>query len=235
MTRFTASLLAVIALLFAGCRSGSGDAPPAPDVSAGPTPEQEDDGVTWDWMAPTGASVGMPAADDREVVFTYGHQHLVLLGADGRELWQAARLGLRDVAPRLAGDLVLAATEDGMAAFRRADGSKAWDTPLAARANTPVVAGRVAVTSTWEGHLVGLGLADGQVLWKTQLPGGAIAPPSGDGSTVVVVWQREDQRAAGAVAVDGASGRSRWTAPLEPGGVGGPYRDTRRRGRRGGR
>ena len=223
MARFTASLLAVLALLFTGCSSGSTSAgtPPAPDVSSEPTREA-DDGIAWDWMAPPGASVGMPVADDREVAFTHGHQHLVLLDADGRELWQAARLGLRDVAPRLTGELVLTATEDGMAAFRRADGSKAWDTPLGARANTPVIAGRVAVTSTWEGHLVGVGLADGKVLWKTQLPGGAIAPPTGDGSTVVVVWQREDQRAAGAVAVDGATGRSRWTTSLEPGGVGGP-------------
>ena len=44
----------------------------------------------------------------------------------------------------------------------------------------------------------------------------------GDGATVVGVWQREDQRAAGATAVDGATGRRRWAVPLEPGGVGGP-------------
>ncbi|HEX2046271.1 MAG TPA: PQQ-binding-like beta-propeller repeat protein [Acidimicrobiales bacterium] len=219
MTRRTAALVAVLACLLAGCRSGpqTGGAPPPP-----PTTAVEDDGVTWDWTAPANASVGMPAADDREVAFTYGHQHLVLLDADGRELWQAARLGLRDVAPRLAGELVLAATDDGMAAFRRADGSKAWDATLAARANTPVVSGSVAVTSTWEGHLVGLGLADGKVVWKSDLPGGAIAPAAGDGSTAVAVWQRQDQRAAGAVAVDGATGRRRWAVALEPGGVGGP-------------
>ena len=218
MTRLTVALLAALAFLLTGCRSGPEAAgTPAPP----PTTAVEDDGVAWDWVAPANASIGMPAADEREVTFTYGHQHLVLLDAEGRELWQAARLGLRDVAPRLAGHLVLAATDDGLAAFRRDDGSKVWDTPLAARANTPVVAGRVAVTTTWEGHLVGVRLADGKVLWEAELPGGAIAPPAGDGSTVVAVWQR-DQRAAGAVAVDGATGRSRWAAPLEPGGVGGP-------------
>ena len=223
MTRpAAATLLALLVVVSAGCSSGDGGAPPRPEASAPPTTEPEDDGVTWDWTAPAVASTGMPAADDREVAFTCGHQYLVLLDADGRQLWQAARLGLRDVAPRLAGDLVLAATDDGMAALRRADGSKVWDTALAARANTPVVAGRMAVTSTWEGQLVGLGLADGKLSWRTPLPGEAIAPPAGDGSTVVAVWQREDQRAAGAVAVDGATGRSRWTAALEPGGVGGP-------------
>ena len=219
MTRLTVALLAVLGFLLTGCRPGpeaGGTLAPPPTTDAG------DDGVTWDWIAPANASIGMPAADEREVVFTYGHQHLVLLDAEGRELWQAARLGLRDVAPRLAGDLVLAATDDGIAAFRRDDGSKVWDTPLAARANTPVVAGRVAVTTTWEGHLVGVALGDGKVLWTADLPGGAIAPPAGDGSTVVAVWQRQDQRAAGVAAVDAATGRSRWAVPLEPGGVGGP-------------
>jgi hypothetical protein len=65
----------------------------------------------------------MPAADDRAVAFTYGHQHLVVLDAQGAVLWDVTRLGLRDVAPGLTPDLVLAATDDGMAAFRRADGT----------------------------------------------------------------------------------------------------------------
>ena len=164
----------------------------------------------------------MPAADEREVAFTYGHGHLVLLDAKGQVRWDVARLGLRDVAARLTGDLVVAATDDGMAAFRRADGSKVWDTALAARANTPVVVGRLAVTSTWEGQLVGLGLADGKVAWKAPLPGGSVGPPASDGMTVAATWQREDGSAAGAIAVDGATGRTRWAAAVESGGVSGP-------------
>lgn len=136
--------------------------------------------------------------------------------------WEAIRLGLRDVAPRLTPDLVLAATDDGIAAFRRADGGKVWDTALAERANTPVVVGRLAVTSTWQGHLMGLGLADGRVVWKAPLPGGSVGPPASDGTAVAVTWQREDRRAAGALAVEGATGRTRWAVAVEPGGVGGP-------------
>jgi outer membrane protein assembly factor BamB len=164
----------------------------------------------------------MPAADDRDVAFTFGHQHLVVLDAKGRERWQAARLGLRDVAPRLGDDLVVAATDDGVAAFRRLDGSNAWDTALSERPNTPVIVGRLAVTSTWDGQLVALGLDDGRVAWKAPLPGGSVGAPATDGATVVVSWQREDRGAAGAVGVDGATGVTRWAVSLAPGGVGGP-------------
>ena len=171
MTRVAALALVLFTLLVAACRRGGGDGAEGQAAPVPTTARELPPGLAWEWTAPSGASTGMPAADDREVAFTYGHQHLVVLDDKGRPRWQATRLGLRDVAPRLAGDLVLAATDDGVAAFRRSDGSKAWDTPLAARANTPVVTGRTAVTSTWEGQLVGLGLADGSVAWRAQLPG----------------------------------------------------------------
>jgi outer membrane protein assembly factor BamB len=221
----TVTLASAIALL-TGCGAGRGAPAPASapagaaaGVAAGASATP---GVAWNWAAPPPASTGMPTADDREVAFTWGHEHLVLLDAEGRVRWDVVRLGLRDVAPRLTPDLVVAATDDGMAAFRRADGSKAWDAVLAARANTPVIVGGLAVTSTWEGQLVGLTLADGRVGWKAPLPGGAIAPPVSDGRSVAITWQREDGKAAGALAVDGATGRPRWAVPVEPGGVGGP-------------
>jgi outer membrane protein assembly factor BamB len=220
----TVTVALAIALL-TGCDAGSGANQPAPGAAPadGPAPAGEaPKGVAWNWTAPGSAWTGMPAADDRDVAFTWGHEHLVLLGADGRAHWDVVRLGLRDVAPRLTPDLVLAATDDGMAAFRRADGSKAWDSVLAARANTPVVVGRLAVTSTWEGELLGLSLADGRVAWRAPIPGGSIAPPASDGRAVAVTWQREDRRAAGVLAVDGVTGRPQWAAPVEPGGVGGP-------------
>lgn len=219
--------LALTIALLTGCSTGrgTGSQPPAagPEAAgasggAGATAK----GLAWNWAAPSPASTGMPAADDREVAFTWGHEHLVLLDADGRLLWDVVRLGLRDVAPRLTTELVLAATDDGIAAFRRADGSKVWDTPLAARANTPVVVGRLAVTSTWEGQLLGLSLADGRVVWKTPMPAGSLGAPASNGTAVAVTWQREDKSAAGALAVDGATGRANWAVPVEPGGVGGP-------------
>jgi outer membrane protein assembly factor BamB len=178
--------------------------------------------VAWVFPAPPPASVGAPAADERNVAFTYGHQHLVLLDGAGATQWDVARLGLRDVAPRLTADLVVAATDDGMAAFRRSDGAKVWDTPLAARANTPVVVGSRAVTSTWEGDLVALDLGTGAVAWKVALGGASIGPPAADGTTVVVTWEEEHRRGGGAVAVEAATGRRRWALPLSPGGISAP-------------
>src|SRR5688572_27393171 len=121
MKRAVALLLALLTVVLTGCRAGTGG---GEDGGAGPGPAGESgaspvEGVAWSWEAPPKAFTGMPAADDREVAFTYGHQYLVVLDAGGRERWQAARLGLRDVAPRLGSDLVVAATDDGLAAFRR--------------------------------------------------------------------------------------------------------------------
>jgi outer membrane protein assembly factor BamB len=223
----TVRALLLLALLCAGCRSGPGmgSRPPAgaqgkASVSGGGNGGAP--GIAWHWEAPTPASVGMPAADDRDVAFTYGHQHLVVLDADGRARWDAARLGLRDVAPRFTADLVLAATDDGLAAFRRSDGGVVWDTALQGRANTPVVAAGLAVTSTWEGDLVGVDLVAGKVAWRIALGGSAIGPPAGDGTTVVATWEEEHRQGGGAVAVDAPTGRRRWAAPLPPGGIGGP-------------
>ena len=208
----------LVLLVVAGCRS-SGDGRPV-EHAAGPSATDLHGG--WVWTAPAPAWTGMPAADDREVAVTFGHQQLVVLDGEGRERWRAPRLGLRDVAPRLTADVVLAATDDGVAAFRRADGSLVWDVPLGQRANTPVVVGRLAVTSTWEGNLVALDAGDGRVVWKAALPGPSIGPPATDGTAVAVTWDRVDRRSGGAMAVEGSTGRTRWAVPLPGGGVSAP-------------
>ena len=210
--------IAILALVVtAACRSGSGTGQgersmpdPAPDESR------------WTWTAPAPSWTGMPGADDREVAVTYGHHALVLLDGAGRERWKAARLGLRDVAPRLTDDLVVAATDDGLAAFRRSDGSVVWDTPVGGRANTPVVVGGVAVTSTWEGRLVAVDLARGTVAWRVVLPGAALGPPATDGTAVVVSWDRGVDRSAGVVAVEAGPGGQRWATTVPGGGVSAP-------------
>jgi outer membrane protein assembly factor BamB len=146
----------------------------------------------------------------------------VLLDAQGRRQWQADRLGLRDVAPRLAAELVVAATDDGLAAFDRSGGKLVWDTPVKGRANTPVVVGRLAVTTTWEGTAVAVDLADGRVVWTVPLPGPSLGPPATDGTAVVMAWDRADRRSGGAVALDAATGRQRWAAALPGSGVSAP-------------
>jgi outer membrane protein assembly factor BamB len=225
-----ASLVCLVGLLVAGgCRSGA-TVPAGPVDSAthpgageaGPGGDAAAYGDGWIWTAPGPAWVGAPTADETEISFTYGHQHLILLDAHGRLEWDSYRLGLRDVAPRLGTDLVVAATDDGMAAFRRADGVKVWDTPLAERANTPIVVGDLVVTTTWEGSLVAFDLAAGKVAWRVALPGPSLGPPGTDGTLVVASWDRSDRRSGGAVAVDASTGRQRWAVGLPGGGISAP-------------
>lgn len=234
MTRpvsFARILCLLVLLVGAACRSGTSSSPPGADSAAGSTAggttaqaggDARREGDGWVWTAPPPAWVGLPAADDMEIAFTYGHQHLVLLDAQGRRRWQAGRLGLRDVAPRLGTDVVVAATDDGLAGFGRSGGAPLWDTPVKGRANTPVLAGGLAVTTTWEGAAVAVSVADGKVAWTVALPGPALGPPATDGTTVVMTWDRVDRRSGGAVALDAATGRQRWAVPLPGGGISAP-------------
>ncbi|HEV2760519.1 MAG TPA: PQQ-binding-like beta-propeller repeat protein [Acidimicrobiales bacterium] len=225
-----ARILCLLALLVAaGCRSAGPDrGAPEPGAQGGgsnagrPGSDATPAGNGWAWTAPAPAWIGMPAADDREITFTYGHQHLVLLDGDGRLRWDVYRLGLRDVAPRLTAEAVVAATDDGIAAFRRSDGGKIFEATVGERVNTPVIAGRMAVASTWEGSVVAFDLADGKVAWRATLPGPAIGPPATDETTVVVTWDRADRRTGGAVALDATTGRQRWAVPLPGGGISAP-------------
>ena len=131
----------------------------------------------------------MPAADDEGVAATYGHLRVVLLDLDGSPQWELERQGLRDVAPALTADLVVAATEEGVLAVDRASGRLRWDTPVGERANSPVIARGMAVVSTWEGSLTAFDLADGHVVWRTALPGPALGPAATDGTAVAVTWE----------------------------------------------
>lgn len=211
-------LLSTVGLSGCAGAGGGGERPAIPPPEAGAP------GAEWRWEAPPGASVGMPAAEGDDVAFTYGHLRVAVYTADGRPRWETERVGLRDVAPRLTADLVVAATDDGVAAFDRAGGDERWYADLGERANSPVIAAGRAVASTWEGSLVALDVGGGTLLWRAPLPGPAVGPAatSADGTVVVTTWEAPDGGAAGAVAVDAATGRRRWAVGLEPGGVSAP-------------
>ena len=198
----------------AGCRDG-GDPPAAPRRA-------EPLRTSWRWVAPPPSYVGMPGADENGAAVTYGHSHVVLVDAAGRPLWTTDRTRLRDVAPRLTADAVLVPTEEGLVAFERTTGALRWEAALGERANTPVLAGALAVVSTWDGSLIALDLARGTETWRLPLPGGALGPAAGDAHLVVTTWSAVDGSGAGMVAVDPATGRQRWAADLPPGGVSGP-------------
>jgi outer membrane protein assembly factor BamB len=176
----------------------------------------------WRWDAPPPAYVGMPSADGEGVAFTSALSRLVLLDGGGHVRWTAHEAGLRDVAPRLMAQEVVAATQHGLAAFSRTTGALTWTADFGERVNTPVVAGASLVASTWDGSLVAVDSASGAVRWRSSLPGAALGPATTDGRVVVVTWVADDQSAAGAVAVEADTGRTRWTVPLAPGGVSAP-------------
>jgi len=164
----------------------------------------------------------MPGSDGAGVAATFGHSHVVLLDPAGQVRWTVDRARLRDVAPRLTGDSVLVATEDGLVAFDRANGALRWMADLGERANAPAVAGTVAVVSTWEGSLVGVDLAKGSVVWRTGLPGPALGPAAVAGDAVVVSWEADHGVGAGINAVEATTGRQRWSTAVPAGGVSAP-------------
>jgi outer membrane protein assembly factor BamB len=164
----------------------------------------------------------MPAADGYEVAFTSALSRLILVGDDGRPRWVAEHRQLRDTAPRFAGDLLVAATESGLAAFDRATGATRWTAQLGERANTPT-AGPVLVASTWDDSMFGVDAGTGATLWRVALPGAALGPAGlGPGGVAVTTWASDDQTAAGAVAVEAVSGRQLWSVLLPAGGVSAP-------------
>lgn len=198
-------LLIVVALLFGGCSAASRGAPDVP-VSA----------PVWRWTAPRGY-VGMPAADSRGVVATYAKTWLVALDNGGRPQWEARDDDLRDVAPLLLDDVVVAATENGLAAFDRADGRARWSADIGDRSNTPVLgdAGTL-VTTTWDGRIVGVDVTSGARRWEHPVPDTVFGPPTAATGVAVASWS------GGTVAVDAASGKPRWRVDLPAGGTSSP-------------
>jgi outer membrane protein assembly factor BamB len=163
----------------------------------------------------------MPVADDAGAAATYGHTSLVLFGPDGAVRWEAHRLGVREEAPLLTTDLVVAPADDGVVAVERATGRTRWDTRLGDATSTPVLAGRVVLTCASGGALVALDVDTGAVAWRAPLGGRAEGQPATDGRTAVATWEPDEGEHAGVTAVDVATGRARWTAPLRAGGVSG--------------
>jgi outer membrane protein assembly factor BamB len=214
--------LSLVACGDSGGDTGAEPGTPGTDETKPPhgVPEVLDLRIQWEWPAPPPGSAGMPAADASGIVLTTARQRLVMLDAAGKVRWQADHDSLRDVAPLLTADTVVAATEEGVVAYDRANGRVRWETRLGERANTPVAAaGRVAV-STWEGSLVALDLSDGRLAWRTKLGGPSLGPAASGGAAVVATF--DSGRMAGALAVDATSGRQRWSVPLPAGGVSAP-------------
>ena len=206
-------LFVSVALLASSCASGR-TKHRAPEVQLA---------FAWEWVAPSPSYVGMPVADDAAVAATFGHHGLVLLTPAGKLQWLVEHDRLRDVAPALGTDIVVAAAEGAVVAFDRATGAERWVAPLGnERPTAPVLTADLVVVLTWEGHAVALGRNDGRERWRATLPSGAMATPVADAGTVVAMWQAESpDAAAGVLALDLRTGATRWAQAIDPGGLGG--------------
>ena len=199
-----------------GAGSGAGDAQPA--GRAGDRSSKLELTREWGWSAAR-ESAAMPAADGADIALTVSGGRVVMLDDQGKVRWQVDH-EVRDVAPAFAGSLLLVPTEQGLLALDRATGRQRWSAPVGDRTNTPAVDGGRAVVTTWEGTLAAIDLADGKVAWRLKLAGNALGPAAAARGTAVATF--DTGRAAGAVAVDLATGRQRWSAPLTADGVSAP-------------
>lgn len=180
--------------------------------------------IEWVWEVPGGGNAGLPASDDRNIVFTWGHIAITMLDTSGVEQWSVDHHFVRDVAPALLDEIVLVATDHGTLALDRATGERRWlSGDLVQKANTPVVVGGTVVVTSWDGAVVGLDLDTGELRWRTSVPGSTLGPAAAGDGVAVVIW--EDGASAGVAALDAATGDVVWQRNLPPGGTGGPAVD----------
>lgn len=135
--------------------------------------------------------------------------------------WQAELVGLRDVAPLITPAAVVVATDYGVAAFDRGDGSLLWHSLLGDWASAPVSVAGWFVVSLWDGAVVALDPVDGLPVWKVGLGGRALAPPAVATAeqSVVVSWDSDGR--AGVTSVSASDGSVQWTVAVAPFGVSG--------------
>ncbi|MGQ0744268.1 MAG: outer membrane protein assembly factor BamB family protein [Acidimicrobiales bacterium] len=178
--------------------------------------------LVWEWEAPGGANLGTPVVDSAGVVFAHGLSAVSALDLDGKARWEVERTGVRDVAPALAGSLVLMPADDGMVGISRSDGTLLWDRVTGERSSVPWVSEGLAVTTTWEGSLMAFDVTSGEVAWRIALGGPSLAAPIGSQGVAVAIWDRAERGQAAAVGVEAATGRQLWSTPLHSGAVGAP-------------
>ena len=183
------------------------------------------------WRVDIERGAGDPVVADGVVYVAGGGSSLFAIKADGSAiLWQDDRPGRRSSqAPLVVGDRVLIATDQGLSAYSRADGSLAWDYAIAGGAgeSSPLPVGGKVVVAGYDGFLHAVDAATGAVAWKHDIAGDAPEAPPGfvqkqavigdnaarprtaasDGSTVFVPIFDQSR----VVAVDAATGKRRWS------------------------
>ena len=172
-----------------------------------------------------GGIITTPTVDGGQVFVTSTDNRLTALELEtGKVLWDRRRshpAGLTitgQAGAAVVGDRVVTGFSDGhVFAFSREDGATHWSVDLSRGETefvdcdlTPVVVGETLVVGCYRSGLVGLSLAEGEVLWR--LEGEGFGNPALAGGTLYV-----PQATGSVLAVDAVTGKVLWQTRLRIG------------------
>ncbi len=117
-------------------------------------------------LPPFASAAGIAAsADDGSVVYVAGDAGLSARDVNGQVIWQALRQTSFQE-PVVSGELLLAASADGLRALDRATGRVRWQAVKGVGLFPPAVVGDRAYVGALDGVLRAIDLRDGRVLWQ---------------------------------------------------------------------
>lgn len=176
-----------------------------PGVFPGPGPSGKP-GIAWTFLA-GGPIAAQVAVKGRTVYLEVQSGNVVALDlVTGKPRWAVTLKVEAHSSPALVGGLVIVGAEDGVHAYRQADGSQAWwaqATGIVGGAPA-VVANRLIVAND-TGTATALDVGTGSTVWTAPLPAGATTSLATDGSTVVL-----GTLDGNLVALNAADGARRW-------------------------
>lgn len=167
------------------------------------------------WRLP---GVSWAARDAGALALADAERVALVDAATGRVRWSRPRAELPEGPPRdvvrLTGGLTLWVAPGEAAALDPASGSRAWSfAPPAARDLRAAAVGPLAVVGSDAGFLYGLDAATGRQAWRLRLPGPLAAKPLQLGRELFALCTTD--RGGSLIALDPASGRRRFEAPLD--------------------
>lgn|GEM_PF-5896191 len=172
--------------------------------------------VAWRFR-PGGSVTGGVAVDEQRgrVYFGSSARRLYALDARGLPLWSVPLGDHVATPPLVAGDAVIAVTENGYATAVDATGKLLWEADLGAISiAAPTYAAGLAVFANQNGDLIGVRPQDGRTVWKANLGGPVTAPLVAAGTSVYAGTD------TGEVArVEAATGRVTWQEKAGRGGA----------------
>ena len=161
------------------------------------------------WQVQPGESPGLLASAGDALAAVVGGRTLVVLAAvDGHELWRAALPDVARHAPASDGRHLVVTLMDGrVLAFRRDDGSLAWQRILPGQLAPPAVASGLAVVGSTTNEVFALRLTTGAIAWRWRV-GGDVVGVAGDDVLVIASLDNVIR------AVRTGSGNQRWKKPV---------------------